>query len=252
MENKDEIKKHVKKRYGRVVKEGSSCCSSCGDSEDTVEQIKSLGYSEEEIESIPAEAMMGLGCGNPTALAGLKEGETVLDLGSGAGVDAFLASKRVGETGRVIGIDMTPEMLDKANELIEKYDYKNIEFKLGEIENLPVEPETIDVIISNCVINLTPDKLASFKEAYRVLKVGGRLLVSDLVTDGELPENIRRSFDAWAECIAGALEREEYMTAIREAGFRDVRIVSEHAYSEPGMDERLDKKIISVQIEAYK
>ena len=252
MENKDEVKKHVKKRYWRFAKEGGSCCSSCENTGDVVEQAKSLGYSAEEIGSIPAEAMMGLGCGNPTALAGLKEGETVLDLGSGAGVDAFLASKKVGETGRVVGVDMTPEMLDKANELIKKYDYANIEFKLGEIENLPVKPETVDVIISNCVINLTPDKLASFKEAYRVLKAGGRLLVSDLVTDGEIPEDIRRSFDAWAECIAGALEREEYLTAIREAGFQDVRIVSEHAYSEPGMDERLDKKIISVQIEAYK
>jgi arsenite methyltransferase len=252
MKGMDEIKKHVKKRYGRFAKEESSCCSSCGEGTDAVEQAKSIGYSEEEIASIPPEATMGLGCGNPTALAGLKEGEIVLDLGSGAGVDAFLASKKVGVAGKVIGVDMTPEMIDRANELIDKYGYTNIEFRLGEIEKLPVESGTVDVIISNCVINLTPDKVASFKEAYRVLKTGGRILVSDLVTDGELPEDIRRSFDAWAECIAGALEREEYLDAIREAGFLDIRTVSERAYSEPGMDGRLDGRIISVQIEAYK
>lgn len=252
MGKKDEIKKHVQKRYGRFAKEGGSCCSSCGDGADVVEQAKAIGYSEEEIKSIPPEATMGLGCGNPTALAGLKEGETVLDLGSGAGVDAFLASKKVGATGKVIGVDMTPEMIERANELIERYGYTNVEFRLGEIEELPVEAGTVDVIISNCVINLTPDKLASFKEAHRALKPGGRLLVSDLVTEGALPEDVRESFDAWAECIAGALEREEYLTAIRDAGFHDIRIVSEHAYSEPGMDERLEKKIISVNIEAYK
>jgi SAM-dependent methyltransferase len=250
--DENEIKKHVKKRYGRFVKEGSSCCSTCGDGADALEQARALGYSADEIESIPVEAAMGLGCGNPTALAGLREGETVLDLGSGAGIDAFLASKRVGATGKVIGVDMTPEMIEKANDLIEKYDYRNVEFKLGEIENLPVESESVDVIISNCVINLTPDKLASFKEAYRALRPGGRLLVSDLVTEGELPEDLRKSFDAWAECIAGALEREAYLTAIRQAGFRDVRLVSERTYSEPEMDERLDKKIISICVEAYK
>ena len=252
MDNNDEVKKHIKKRYGRFAKGGGSCCAGCGDGADAFEQARNIGYSEEEISSIPPEATMGLGCGNPTALAGLKEGETVLDLGSGAGVDAFLASKRVGTGGRVIGVDMTPEMIDRANELIERYDYTNVDFRLGEIESLPVDAETVDVIISNCVINLTPDKVKSFMEAFRVLKPGGRLLVSDLVTDGELPEDIRASFDAWAECIAGALEREEYLEAIREAGFRDIRIVCEHPYTEPGLDERLHNKIISVQIEAYK
>lgn len=251
MKNKRKIRKFVQDRYGKIASRKESCCPSCC-SPDLVEQAKSMGYSEQEICSLPPEAVMGLGCGNPTALAALKEGETVLDLGCGGGLDVLLAAQRVGETGKVIGVDMTPEMIEKARENAHKSNYENVEFRLGEIEKLPVEDNSIDVIISNCVINLSPDKLVTFKEAFRVLKPGGRLLISDLVTEGELPQDVRRSFDAWACCIAGALEKGKYLDTIAEAGFRDVSIVAQHTYGEPGMDQRLVGKITSVQVKAYK
>ena len=251
MREKD-VKKFVKDRYGKIASQKNSCCSCCGSPPDIVEQAKSMGYTEDEIKSIPADAVMGLGCGNPTALAELKEGETVLDLGSGGGLDVFLAANRVGEKGKVIGVDMTPEMIQKATENARKSNYTNVEFRLGEIENLPAEDDSVDVIISNCVINLSPDKLATFREAHRVLKPNGRILISDLVTEGELPDEVRRSFDAWVECIAGALEKQEYLDTIKKAGFRDVRIVSQHTYGEPGMDDRLAGKITSVRVKAFK
>ena len=252
MKREKEVKEFVKDRYGKIASQKDSSCSCCGSPPDLVEQAKAMGYSEHEIKSIPADAVMGLGCGNPTALAELKQGEIVLDLGSGGGLDVFLAANRVGEKGKVIGVDMTPEMIEKAKENAKKADYRNVEFRLGEIEKLPVEDNSVDVIISNCVINLSPDKLATFKEALRVLKPNGRLLISDLVTEGELPDEIRRSFDAWAECIAGALEKQEYLDTITKAGFRDVKIVKEHTYAERGMDDRLAGKITSVQVKAYK
>lgn len=252
MKEKKEVKRFVKDRYGRIASKNTCCCPSCGTAPDLVEQARAMGYSEEEIKSMPADAVMGLGCGNPTALAELKEGETVLDLGSGGGLDVFLAANKVGEKGKVIGVDMTSEMVERAKENAQKGNYKNVEFRLGEIENLPVEDDSVDIIISNCVINLSPDKLATFKEAFRVLKPNGRILISDLVTEGELPDEIRRSFDAWAECIAGALEKQEYLDTVKKAGFRNVEIVNQHTYGEPGMDDRLAGKITSVQVTAYK
>lgn len=251
MKKDQEIKKFVQNRYGKIAAGGQSCCPSCC-SPDILEQAKSMGYSEKEICALPPEALMGLGCGNPTALAELKEGQTVLDLGCGGGLDVFLAAQKVGQTGRVIGVDMTPQMIEKARENARKGHYENVEFRLGEIENLPLEDNTVDVIISNCVINLSPDKLVTFKEALRVLKPGGRLLISDLVTEGELPQDVRQSFDAWACCIGGALEKEKYLATIAEAGFQDVSIVAQHTYGEPGMDQRLAGKITSVQVKAYK
>ncbi|MCX6776120.1 MAG: arsenite methyltransferase [Candidatus Micrarchaeota archaeon] len=248
-----EIKKIVKKRYSQIAKKGTSCCPTCGPcGHNATEQAKRIGYSEEEIEKIPKEAVMGLGCGNPTALADLREGETVLDLGAGAGIDVFLAANKVGPEGYVIGVDMTEEMIKKANKTAKKHGYKNVEFRVGEIENLPVEDNSVDVIISNCVINLSTDKLRTYKEAYRVLKPGGRVLISDLVTEGELPEKIRRNFDAWAGCIAGALEKKKYIETIRKAGFRDVKIVSQNAFYEPGLTGILRGKITSVKVKAYK
>ena len=252
MKGEKEIKKFVKGRYGRIASQGDSCCPSCASDAQLLQQAKSMGYSEEELKSLPEDAVMGLGCGNPIALAELKEGETVLDLGCGGGLDVFLAAQRVGERGKVIGVDMTLEMLEKAKENARKGNYKNVEFRQGEIEDLPVENNSIDVIISNCVINLSPDKLSTYKEAFRALKPKGRILISDLVTEGELPEDVRRSFAAWAECIAGAMERQEYLNTIKKAGFKDITIVAEHTYSEPGMDPRLTGKIISLQIKAYK
>lgn len=249
----EDLKEFVKERYSQIAREGSSCCSSgdtCGPL--VVEQAIKIGYSEEELKTLPLSTNLGLGCGNPTALAELQEGETVLDLGSGSGIDVFLAAKKVGESGRVIGVDMTEEMVVKANTLAREYGYTNVEFHLGQIECLPISDNSIDVIISNCVINLAMDKLAVFKEAFRVLKTGGRILISDLVTEGELPQEIKRSFSAWACCVAGAMEKRDYLNTVSNAGFSNVRIVSEKVYNEVDMDGRLNNKIISVQLQAYK
>ena len=249
----NKIKEIVKKRYSEIAKKSGSCCPTCGPcGYDVTEQAKRIGYSEKELERIPKEAVMGLGCGNPTALADLKDGEVVLDLGAGAGIDVFLAANKVGANGYVIGIDMTEGMIRKSNELAKKYGYKNVEFKIGEIESLPVEDNSVDVIISNCVINLSPDKLRTYQEAYRVLKPKGKVLISDLVTEGKLPEEIRKNSDAWASCIAGALEKKEYIEIIRKAGFRDVRIVSQNTFYEQGLDDALAGKITSVKVRAYK
>ena len=255
MEN-EKIKEHVKKRYGEIAKTecsscSSSCCSSssCGPPPQYV--AWKIGYSPDDIGSVPEESVSGLGCGNPVALASLKEGETVLDLGSGGGMDAFLAAKQVGPQGKVIGVDMTQEMLERAKATASKHGYTNVEFRVGEIEALPVEDETVDVIISNCVINLAPDKLKVFKEAYRVLKPSGRLMVSDLVTEGELPEDVRQSFDAWAGCIAGALEKGDYLAKIKQAGFQNVKVVSQKPYT-IDLSPKLRGKITSIQVEAHK
>jgi len=251
MESK-KVKEFVKKRYGEIAQTDQSCCCSsscCGPSTKEIE--KEIGYSKTELENVPDSAILGLGCGNPVALANLKEGETVLDLGSGGGIDVFLASKKVGLYGKVIGVDMTEEMLERAKTSALKHDYKNVEFRLGEIENLPVETETIDTIISNCVINLSPNKLKVFQEAYRVLKSNGKLMVSDIVTHGELPEDVRKSFDAWAECIAGALEKNKYLDTIKRAGFRTIKIISENDYT-INLSDDLAGKVMSVQIEALK
>jgi len=216
-----EVKNFVKQRYSKIAKSGASCCPS---SESLVEQAKLVGYSEEDIKNAPEESNMGLGCGNPVALAGLKEGETVLDLGSGGGIDAFLASKNVGPKGRVIGVDMTKKMIERSKQTAEKYGYNNVEFRLGEIEDLPVEDNSVDVIVSNCVINLSPDKKKVFKEAYRVLKSSGRLIISDMVTNKKLPQSIRKNLALWSNCISGALPEQEYLEAIELAGFQNVKI----------------------------
>jgi ubiquinone/menaquinone biosynthesis C-methylase UbiE len=251
MERK-KVKEFVKKRYGEIAQNEQSCCyssSCCGPS--TIDIAKEIGYSERDLENVPDSAILGLGCGNPVELANLEEGETVLDLGSGGGIDVFLASKKVGKHGKVIGVDMTEEMLEKAKASAMKYGYTNVEFRLGEIENLPIEDETVDTIISNCVINLSPDKLKVFQEAYRVLKPNGKIIVSDIVTKGKLPEVIRKSFDAWAGCIAGALEKNEYLDTIKKAGFGTVKIISEKTYTIDISDD-LAGKIISIQVEALK
>ena len=190
-----------------------------------------------------------MGCGNPVALASLKKGEVVLDLGSGAGFDAFLAANQVGETGRVIGVDMTPEMLEAARGNAEKGGYKNVEFRLGEIENLPVDDSSIDVIISNCVINLSPDKAAVFKEAYRALKPGGRLMVSDIVLLGELPESVRNSPEAYVSCIAGASMKSDYMKMIKNAGFKNVKAVNSPELRKAKEDKQV---IFSIKVQAIK
>ncbi len=231
---KEEIKKVVREGYARIAKQDSSCCqpvSSCCGSTDLAQDIsKSIGYTEEELKTIPEGANLGLGCGNPVALVSLREGETVLDLGSGAGLDCFLAAEKVGEKGRVIGVDMTPEMIEKARENARQGDYTNVEFRLGEIENLPVADNSADVVVSNCVINLVPDKGKAFKETFRVLKPAGRLMVSDIVLLKELPDVIKNSIEAYIGCLSGAVMKDEYIGAIKEAGFQDVRIADEPSF----------------------
>ena len=223
--SKDNIKSEVRKKYGEIAKTGSSCCS-CG----SAATSKQMGYTDEDLKNIPDEANLGLGCGNPVALASLRKGETVVDLGSGAGIDCFLAAKKVGRDGQVIGVDMTHEMLERARANAKKNGYKNVEFRLGEIENMPVADNTADAIISNCVINLSPDKPRVFKEAYRVLKPCGRLMVSDIVVTKTLPKEMRESVAAYVGCLAGAMKKEEYLKAVKSAGFTDVKVVAESQY----------------------
>jgi SAM-dependent methyltransferase len=204
----------------------SSCCGSA-----PAEAIsRKIGYSEAELQAVPDGANLGLGCGNPVALASLREGDIVLDLGSGAGFDCFLAAARVGSSGKVIGVDMTPEMVEKARQNAVQGSYANVEFRLGEIESLPVADGSVDVIISNCVINLSPDKPKVFREAFRALKPGGRLMVSDMVLLQELPEVIRKSVEAYVGCIAGALMKQDYLAAIEAAGFEQIQVLGEDIY----------------------
>ncbi|HOW60262.1 MAG TPA: arsenite methyltransferase [Candidatus Moranbacteria bacterium] len=219
----DEVKKIVKESYTKIAKgSGYSCCGAKKEQERIAEEI---GYAKEDIAKF-SEANLGLGCGNPVAMAEMKEGDVVLDLGSGAGFDCFLAARRVKETGKVIGVDMVPEMVDKAKANSEKYGYENVEFKLGEIESLPVEDNSVDIIISNCVINLSPDKDKVFAEAYRVLKSGGKMFVSDIVLLQELPEEIKNNKELLSGCVAGALLKDDYVSKIKNAGFA-VEILSE-------------------------
>jgi arsenite methyltransferase len=253
---KEEVTKQVRERYADVAKQSGSCCGSgassktqqsscCGSSStksqaspccgsttpDTARDLsKNIGYSDADVNSVPEGANLGLGCGNPVALASLKEGDVVLDLGSGAGFDCFLASSRVGPGGRVIGVDMTPEMLDKARENVRKGNYHNVEFRLGEIENLPVADNSVNVIISNCVVNLSQDKPRVFNEAFRALKPGGRLMVSDIVLLADLPQAIKSSVEAYVGCVAGASQKNDYLDAIRAAGFQDVKVVDETVF----------------------
>ena len=230
MKKEEEIRKAVREGYGKIAVKESSCCGpatpcGCGTSQETVS--KAIGYTDDQLGALPDGANLGLGCGNPTALASLKEGEVVLDLGSGAGIDCFLAANAVGQSGRVIGVDMTPEMLEKARENARKGGYGNVEFRLGEIENLPVADNSVDAVISNCVINLSPDKGRVFKEAYRALKPGGRIMISDIVLLKELPDALKNSIQAYVGCVAGATMKQEYLATVAATGFQDIEIVSE-------------------------
>lgn len=228
MKNND-IKSVVREKYGNIAAASGSCCpsASCCGGPALTDIGKKIGYAESDIAAVPEGANLGLGCGNPIALASLKEGETVLDLGSGAGFDCFLAAGRVGPNGKVIGVDMTPEMIERAQANARKDGVENVEFRLGDIERLPVEDASVDVIISNCVINLAPDKGRVFREAFRVLKPEGRLMVSDIVLKKPLPDAVKNSVAAYVGCVAGASLKEEYLEAMREAGFADVAVQSE-------------------------
>lgn len=260
---KDQIRQAVRETYGRVAQEsgssgcccGPSCCSPAGDV-DTAAVSKALGYSEEDLSMVPEGANMGLGCGNPQAIASLKSGETVLDLGCGGGFDLFLASRQVGEGGFVIGVDMTPDMVSKARQNVAEAAVSNIDIRLGEIENLPVADRIVDVIMSNCVINLSPDKQRVFDEAFRVLKAGGRLAVSDVVASGTIPEEVRRDLALHAGCIAGASTINEVIYMLQKAGFSSIEVkLKEESRSfikdwAPGSG--AEKFVVSAEIRAVK
>lgn len=230
----EETRRMVRQGYADIAQGEGNCCSGamscCGTTDLAWDIAKAIGYSEEDLAAAPEGANLGLGCGNPSALASLKEGEVVLDLGSGAGFDCFLAAEQVGDVGRVIGVDMTPEMVGKARANARQGNYTNVEFRLGEIEHLPAADNSVDVIISNCVINLAPEKGAVFSEALRVLKPGGRLMIADIVLQAELPASIRNSVEAYVGCLAGAMMQDEYMEAIEAAGFEEIRIVAKTSF----------------------
>lgn len=226
----DNIRRMVRENYARIAAQESSCCGvgtpcGCDNSQDSMS--KTIGYTAEQLGTIPDGANLGLGCGNPAALASLKEGEVVLDLGSGAGIDCFLAANAVGGSGHVIGVDMTVEMIDRARQNAREHDYQNVEFRLGEIENLPLADNVVDVVISNCVINLSPNKPRVFEETYRVLKPGGRVMISDIVLTKTLPAAIKDSIEAYVSCVAGAITKQEYLATIQAAGFQGIEVVSE-------------------------
>jgi arsenite methyltransferase len=258
------IKDDIKKQYTKIALSGNSesCCipSQCGcgspppagsltTSRD--QDAKVIGYNEKDLQSIPKESILGVGCGAPLNFADIKEGESVVDLGSGAGIDIFLSAKRVGGRGRAIGIDMTDEMLEKARRNAKVYGYLNVEFRKGDIEKkIPVNDSTADLVISNCVINLTIDKVSAFREVHRILKQGGRMVISDLITDKEVAPSAV-SVEKWCSCIDGALTKEHYLDSIRNAGFQNVEVLSERLYMDDG--EQVDsRKIISVVIKAVK
>jgi SAM-dependent methyltransferase len=265
--DKNETGKIVREAYGKIAQGQQGCgCGTCGP--DAKEFARSIGYSEGELAVIPVEANLALSCGNPTALASLKEGEVVLDLGSGAGFDCFLAAAKVGSTGKVIGVDMTPEMIEKSRNNAKKNGVENVEFRLGEIENLPVADSSVDVVISNCVINLSADKSRVFQEIYRVLKAGGRIAISDIALLKELPRKIRESMEAYVGCVGGAVLVEDYEKLVEAAGLQDVRIavtgssacinvdtkdpIGRAVLDAFGPEESLDAYVASVHIEAYK
>ena len=279
--DKEKIKEAVRESYGNVAKAGSvsignsptaSCCgpsdgsaetnaaaSCCGGPEVTPEQMSTvMGYSKEDIVGVIEGANMGLGCGNPVALASLKPGETVVDLGSGGGFDCFLAAKQVGKAGQVIGVDMTPEMITKARINAEKMATKNVEFRLGEIEHLPVADNSADLIMSNCVINLSPDKLSVYREAYRILKPGGRLSISDVLATAKLPDEVQKNLALVAACVGGAATIEDTEKILKEAGFQNIKIKA-HDNSrnlirewDPDKSENAVDYVVSAYIEAVK
>ncbi|MBI2213948.1 MAG: arsenite methyltransferase [Acidobacteria bacterium] len=224
-----DIRDRVRERYAHVaLTTGEAPC--CGTDCHPVEASEAIGYTADELASIPGDANPGVGCGNPTAVAEIREGETIVDLGSGGGIDCFLAAKATGPNGRVIGIDMTDEMLERARRGARDGGFSNVEFRKGFIEELPLDDASADLVISNCVINLSPDKPRVFREVYRALKPGGRLVISDIVVTEALPEAVQRSIEAYVGCIAGALHIDDYLDAIRAAGFSEVEVISKNSY----------------------
>jgi SAM-dependent methyltransferase len=255
----EEIRQAVRGSYGEIAKsDADGCGCGCGyGNNPTLEDVSlSLGYSRDDVSSVPEGANMGLGCGNPQVIASLKLGETVLDLGSGGGFDCFLASRAVGDKGHVIGVDMTPEMIDKARENAVRAGFSNVEFRLGEIEHLPVPDKSADVIISNCVINLSPEKEKVYKEAFRVLKRGGRLAITDVIATAELPDEVKRNLDLHTGCLSGASQIEDLRALLEVSGFTDIRIKpldgsKEHIH-EWTSESKIENFVVSATVEAIK
>jgi SAM-dependent methyltransferase len=279
--DKEKMRQAVRESYGNIAKSVSvvsgigaapSCCGPtktaapgdtqapcCGSSDVTSEQLNQLiGYTKEDLLSVPEGANMGLGCGNPVALASLKPGETVVDLGAGGGFDCFLAAKQVGETGKVIGVDMTPDMITKARMNAEKVGTQNVEFRLGEIEHLPVADDSIDIIMSNCVINLSPDKLSVYRDAFRVLKPGGRLAIADILATAPLPEKVQQNLALVAACVGGAATIDDTREMLTKAGFQDIKIQLKDESRElirawdPSKSDNAGDYVVSAYIEAIK
>lgn len=230
MTTTNQVKDSVRERYSAIARAESACCTPAADTDGCCSPAEVQFTSKDHADAVVAESDLGLSCGSPTVYGDINPGDTVLDLGSGAGVDVFRAAGLVGESGRVIGVDMTQDMIDLARTNADKGGFGNVEFRFGEIEHLPIEDGTVDVILSNCVINLVPDKRRAFAEMHRVLDVGGRFIISDVVTTGEMPAELRDDLVAWAECVSGAIDRDEYLGMITGAGFSDVEVVAGHAY----------------------
>jgi SAM-dependent methyltransferase len=253
MEN-EKIRKTVREGYAKIARESCSCgsggASCCGGTASAESFLEGMGYSAEDLAGVSEGAIAGLACGNPIAHAKPRPGETVLDLGSGPGLDCFIAAKTVGPEGSVVGVDMTPEMIDRARRAASDGGFENVEFRLGEIENLPVADSSVDIVISNCVVNLSPDKARVFREAFRVLRAGGRLVVSDIVLLGALPDSLRDSDEMLVGCVANASPKEEYLWFIREAGFENVEALEERIYPIEGFG--ADSPAASVVVRAIK
>ena len=272
--DKEKIRESVRDRYGKIAKtrgvaseenQTASCCgpteisteppqaaSCCGPTEISAEKMSALmGYSKEDLDRVPEGSNLGLGCGNPVAIASLRPGETVVDLGSGGGFDCFLASKEVGEAGQVIGVDMTAEMVSKARKNAEKMGTSNVEFRLGEIEHLPVADNSADIMMSNCVINLSPDKLSVYRDAFRVLKPGGRLAISDIVATAPVPDEVRRNLALVATCVGGAATIEDTEKMLEEAGFQDIKIKPKDENREIIRQCAPDKNVADYVVSAY-
>jgi len=253
-----QLKERIKERYGKIALTGNSdcyCCAPeeiCGENSSPMQSATAVGYGSKDIGSIPESSILGVGCGAPTKFAGIREGEVVIDLGSGAGIDVFLAANKVGKSDKVIGVDMTYEMLEKARKNANNNGYANVEFRKGDIEKrIPVEDNTADLVISNCVINLTSDKEATFKEIYRILKNGGgRMMISDLVADRQVAKDLVNS-EKWCSCIDGVLTKENYLDSIRKAGFKNVEILEEKPYIDDQADNER-RKISSIVVKAVK
>lgn len=262
MEKKQQqdIKKTIRKTYGEIALQdsnagSSSCCAPgcCSGIDSPVQTATVIGYDTSELESVPQASVLGAGCGAPVRFADLQKGETVVDLGSGAGIDVFLSAKRVSKEGKVIGIDMTDEMLERARRNAREGGYTNVEFRKGDIEEtIPVDENSADVVISNCVINLTTDKVKAFKEIHRILRNGGRMVISDLVSDGKIPTKKSIDLEKWSSCIEGTLTKDDYIASIRKAGFRNVSVLEERLYMEREEEETGGRKIVSMVVKALK